>query len=152
MNHSLFIALVDFETHTVLVRDNTEVPNVCWGYETKKHCEHCFVKCETMKQCSIFGRTRVTSYFCGNVGKQIRNFLTSLITEEHKLDARCDDKNIKSRWKWSYSRKNLIVHLFLIVHFPWKKYSTTHFLPLWIRKPSLIFGSQSKKLLIFGWF
>lgn len=99
MNHSLFIALVDFETHTVLARDNTEIPHVCGGFEMKIHCEHCFIKCETMKQCSIFGTTRVTSYFCSNVGIQIRNFLTSLITEEHKLDARCDDNNIKSRWK-----------------------------------------------------
>lgn len=99
MNHSLFIALVVFETHTVLACVNPENPHVCGDAETKKHCEHCFVKCETMKQCSIFGTTRVTSYFCSNVGIQIRNFLTSLITEEHKLDARCDDKNIKSRWK-----------------------------------------------------
>ena len=76
VNHSLFIALVDFEQHTVLARVNPENPQVCGGGETKMHCEHCFVKCETIKQCSIFGRIRVTSYFCSNAGIQIRNFLT----------------------------------------------------------------------------
>ena len=68
VDHSLFIALVDFEQHTVLARDNTENLHVCGDAEAKKHSEHCFIKCETMKQCSIFGRTRVTLYFCNNVG------------------------------------------------------------------------------------
>lgn len=36
VDHSLFIALVDFEKHTVLARDNTEIPHVCGDVETKK--------------------------------------------------------------------------------------------------------------------
>lgn len=68
VDHSLFIALVDFEQHTVLARDNSEIPHVCRGIEMKIHCERCFIKCDTMKQCSIFGRTRVSSYFCRKVG------------------------------------------------------------------------------------
>ena len=36
VDYSLFIALVDFEQHTVLARDNTENPHVCGDAEAKK--------------------------------------------------------------------------------------------------------------------
>lgn len=36
VNHSLFIALVDFEQHTVLACVNPENPHVCGDVETKK--------------------------------------------------------------------------------------------------------------------
>ena len=139
VDHSLFIALVDFEQHTVLARDNTENLHVCGDAEAKKHSEHCFIKCETMKQCSIFGRTRATLYFCNNVGISIRNFQIDLIAEEpilmrgvmintsnlvgndHILEknitAVLDNSSVFSS-KQCHSRKNLIVHLFLFVHIP----------------------------------